>query len=115
MDFLKEMSVPALFAILVGLTNILTEVTKRVLALKKAEVAVVFWAVSLTAAAVMLKAAGSSGKIQLLAAASGIIGGGVVAYAAMFGYDALYERLPEALRVLVGYLNGREENHAQQP
>ena len=114
MSFLKEMNAAALFAVLVGLTNVLTEVTKRLLTLKKAEAAVVFWAVSLSLAAALLRVTGGGAAAWSAAAFGGLIGGGVVAYAAMFGYDALYERLPEAMNTLVGYLNGGGKN-AEQP
>lgn len=111
MNFLLEMSTVALFAVLVGLTNVLTEVTKRVLPLKKAEGAVLFWAVSLSIAAAALRLPDSG---WLTAVLGGVIGGGVVAYAAMFGYDALYERLPEAAGTFVKYLSGGGRD-AEQP
>ncbi len=111
MDFLQEMNTAALFAALVGLTNVLTEVTKRVLPLKKAEIAVVLWAVGLSVAAALLRTAHGE---WFCAAISGAVGGGVVAYAAMFGYDALYERLPEAAGTFVRYLSG-DEKDAEQP
>ncbi len=111
MSFLQEMNSAAVFAVLVGLTNILTEVTKRVLPLKKAERAVLLWAVGLSLVATLLRATDGG---WLSAALCGVIGGGVVAYAAMFGYDALYERLPEAAGTFVRYLSSGGRN-AEQP
>ena len=112
MDFLAEMSTASLFMALVGLTNILTEVTKRIAPLKKAEYAVVFWAVCLSVAVTLLQFNGEGCEKWVLEVLEGVIEGGLVAYAAMFGYDALYERLPEALRTMVRYLNGGDEDRA---
>ncbi len=109
MDFVQEMNVAALFAALVGLSNVLTEVTKRVLPLKKAEAAVVLWAVGLSLAAALLRMEGCGWGYWAAVGFHGVVGGGVVAYAAMFGYDALYERLPEAVRTLVSYLGGGQD------
>lgn len=114
MRFMTELSFPALLTALVGLTNILTEVSKRVLAVKKAEWVVLLWAESLSLTAMLLRSAPTDPLGWALAAAEGLIWGGVTAYAAMFGYDALYERVPEALRTLVGYLNGGAGD-AEQP
>lgn len=113
MEFLTEAGFPALLAALVGLTNVLTEVTKRVTTVKKAERVAVLWAVGLSLAAALLRGAPTNAAEWLLRAGEGVIWGGVAAYAAMFGYDALYERVPETLRTLVGYLNGSGD--AEQP
>lgn len=114
MGFMTELSFPALLAALVGLTNILTEVTKRVLAVKKAEWIVLLWAEGLSLTAMLLRSTPMGPVGWALAAAEGLVWGGVTAYAAMFGYDALYERVPETLRALVGYLNGGTGD-AEQP
>lgn len=114
MGFMTEMSFPALLAAVVGLTNVLTEVTKRVIAVKKAERVVLFWALGLSLTAMLLRAAPQSVMDWLLAGLEGLVWGGLAAYAAMFGYDALYERVPESLHTLVRYLNGGTAD-AEQP
>lgn len=113
MDFMTEWSLPALMAALAGLTNVLTEVTKRVVTVKKAERIVLLWAMGLSLAAALLRGAPASLTGWLLTGLEGLVLGGMAAYAAMFGYDALYERIPETLHTLVRYLNGKTD--AEQP
>ncbi len=110
--WINGLSAPAVLGILVALTNILTEVTKKILPVRRAERVAVCWAelLSLAAAAAACAARGGGAADFLAAAAGGLLGGGVVAYVSMFGYDTLYAKAAALLSELVSYLRGERRD-----
>ena len=123
MEFLKDMNVFEMAVALVPLVNIMVEVTKKLVNFKKPESIVVIWSVLLAVSGLLLALAQTgetSPALYALEAAKGVLIGGVVAYAAMFGYDELYDKAAGAVGSLVAYLTGRtadaregDEPHAE--
>lgn len=107
MKLFTYVSLPALVAGLIAGVNILTELTKKVAEIKRPERAALLWA-ELLGTGVALAAAWLEGWVspaQLAAAVvCGLLLGAAVAYAAMFGYDELYERVVGLIGSIPGYL-----------
>ena len=117
MEFAANISMPAVALVLVAMVNVLTEVTKKVWDVRKAEHVVVTWAVVLSVPAAIGLAAlqgMTAWWMLLLAAAAGCLLGGLVAYAAMFGYDELYYQVLELLGGFVTYLNQGEHGNERE-
>lgn len=111
MVIFKIISLPLLIAALVAAVNILTEVTKRIVAVDKPERVVVAWAEALSIACAVAAAFLQGWTLWwmiVIAVAVGALVGALVAYAAMFGYDDLYRGLLDLLGDLVGYLTGAQ-------
>lgn len=118
MKLFEIIPLPALIAALVGGVNVLTEVTKKVVTVHKAERAALLWAVALTLCAALgaVWLEGWTGwQAYTAAGAAGLLGGGVVAYAAMFGYDELYEKVLAVVGSLFDYLGRKGDGDDQQP
>ena len=111
MAIFKIISLPLLITALVAAVNILTEVTKRIVAVDKSERVVVAWAEALSIACAVAAAFLQGWTLWwmiVIAVAVGALVGALVAYAAMFGYDDLYRGLLDLLGELVGYLTGAQ-------
>ena len=109
MELFSVISLPALVALLVAAVNILTEITKKILPVKKPQAVAVAWAVLLSAAVCIVAAVMQGWTLWwmiLLAAVAGVLVGVVVAYAAMFGYDEAYAQVIAIFQSLIDYLNG---------
>lgn len=84
-------------AVLIALTNIFAEVIKKVIPKVPAQVVVAISAIILTICAIIGYCIFYSISIQWYYIIAGILGGVVVSYGAMFGYDNLYKQIAEAL------------------
>lgn len=108
MELFSVISLPALVALLVAAVNILTEITKKILPVKKPQAVAVAWAVLLSAAVCIVAAVMQGWTLWwmiLLAGVAGVLLGVVVAYAAMFGYDEAYRQIIGIFQSLIEYLN----------
>ena len=109
MKIFEFVSIPVLIASLIGGVNVLTEVTKKVVPISKAEPVVLIWAelLSVLSAFVAVWLEGAiTWQVYAMAGVCGILGGAVVAYAAMFGYDDLYKRVVGVLGSVFEYMGG---------
>lgn len=107
MKIFELITLPALLAALVGGTNVLTEVTKKVVTVHKAERVALLWAEVLTLCAAfgaVLLQGWTNWQAYAVAGAGGLLAGGVVAYAAMFGYDELYDKALAVVGSVFDYL-----------
>lgn len=106
MKLFEIVPLPVLVAALVAVVNVLTEVTKRLLPVKKAPRVVTVWACLLACgcaiAACIMQGWTGFGAVTL-AGAVGLLAGGLIAYAAMFGYDELYQDVVKVLQQLLDY------------
>jgi len=84
-------------AVLIALTNIFGEVIKKVVPKLPAQVVVAISAIILTVCAIIGYCIYYSVPFEWYYAVAGILGGVVVSYGAMFGYDNLYKQIAEAL------------------
>ena len=110
MKLFEIITMPALLAALVGGTNILVEVTKKVISVHKAERVALLWAEVLTLCAAfgaVLLQGWTGWQPFAVAGVGGLLGGAVVAYAAMFGYDELYSKVLAVVGSVFDYLGQR--------
>ena len=108
MKIFTLISLPVLIAALVAMVNILTEITKKILPVKKPQGVAVAWAILLSIGACIIAAVMQGWTLWwmiLLAAVAGILFGVIVAYVAMFGYDEAYEQIIAIFVSLIEYLN----------
>ena len=114
MKIFSYVSLPVLIAALVAMTNIFTEICKRVFTVKVAERVVVLWAIALSEgasfAAVVLQGWINT-YAYIGAGVAGVLIGLLVAYAAMYGYDELYGDVVGIFEKLIGYLTGQVKDH----
>lgn len=119
MEIFNYISTPKLIAALVAAVNILTELTKKIVTVKKPERVVLAWAellsIAVSATAAVLQ--GWTAPVPLgIAVAVGALIGALVAYAAMFGYDELYGGVGDLFGGFFGYITGRGgDRDDQQP
>ena len=103
----------SVFAVLVTVTNLLVNVIRGVITVNNPRRIVLIVAVLLTA--IVLIGYGVYSQIYLWYQWAGVVlaallGGGLVAYVAMYGYDEGYDDLVLLIQRLVGYLNGGNKN-----
>ena len=87
-----------LVAVLIAGTNIIAEVLKNVFPSVPAQVVVAVIAVVLTVLVVVFYGTWQGVNLLWYHYVGGIVGGLLVAYGAMFGYDNLYEQIMKAFR-----------------
>lgn len=102
------------FMILVAMTNILVNVVKAVVAVKHPQRVVLGVAVLLS----LIVAVGMGLYLQFAmwyqwagAVLAAILGGGLVSYVAMYGYDQGYDDIVGLVQKLIGYINGGGGSH----
>lgn len=103
----------AIFAILVALTNVLVNVIKNVITVQHPQRVVVGVAILLT----LIVLVGAAVYLDFTtwyqwagAALAALVGGGLVAYVAMYGYDQGYDDIVALVQRLIGYINGGRGN-----
>ena len=112
MKLFEVVPLPLLIAALVAVVNVMTEVTKKLLPVKNAPGVVTLWACLLTGGAAIAAAVmqGWTGfGAVTLACIVGLLIGGLIAYAAMLGYDELYRDVVTVLQQLLDYRGQRKE------
>ena len=98
-----------IFAILVALTNVLVNVIKGVIAVQQPKRVVL--GVAILLALVVSIGVGLHMNFTIWyqwigAIFAAIIGGAMVAYVAMYGYDQGYDDIVALVQKLIGYING---------
>lgn len=98
-----------IFAILVVLTNVLVNVIKGVATVQQPKRVVLAVAIVLA----LIVAVGMGLYLQFAvwyqwagAALAALVGGSLVAYVAMYGYDQGYDDIVALVQKLIGYING---------
>ena len=94
----KILMLMPIVAVLVVFTNIVAEVLKNCFNKLPAQVTVTIIGILLTIFAIIVYCIMSEVPIQWYYIVGGLIGGVCVSYAAMFGYDNLYNKIMEAFK-----------------